>query len=66
MLAGLEKFRSVVLDFDRVSVIGQAFADEVFRVFRQRHRHATMVPTNMNETVRFMVDRAREAGPTGA
>ncbi len=64
MLAGLDKFRSVVLDFDRVPVIGQAFADEVFRVFRRRHPDITMVPTNMNDTVRFMVDRAREAGPT--
>lgn len=63
LLAGLDKFRSVVLDFDRVPVIGQAFADEVFRVFREQHPHITVVPTNMTDTVRFMVDRAREAGP---
>ena len=62
MLAGLDKFRTVVLDFDRVSVIGQAFADEVFRVFCRQHPHITLLPTNMNETVRFMVDRARELG----
>jgi anti-sigma regulatory factor (Ser/Thr protein kinase) len=64
MLAGLDKFRSVILDFDRVAVIGQAFADEVFRVFRRQHPHITVIPTNMNDTVRFMVDRAREAGST--
>ncbi len=63
MLAGLEKFRSMVLDFDRVPVIGQAFADEVFRVFRRLHPGTTVIPINMSETVQFMVDRAREAGP---
>ena len=63
LLAGLDKFRSVVLDFDRVPVVGQAFADEVFRVFRRQHPHISVVPVNMNDTVRFMVDRAHEAGP---
>lgn len=63
LLAGLDKFRSVVVDFDRVPVIGQAFADEVFRVFRLQYPHITVVPINMKDTVRFMVDRARETGP---
>jgi len=57
VLAGLEKFRSVVLDFDRVQTIGQGFADEVFRVFRQQHPETAISAINMSETVRFMIER---------
>jgi hypothetical protein len=35
----------------------------VFRVFRRRYPQITFIPINMNETVKFMVDRALEAGP---
>ena len=57
VLTGLEKFRSIVLDFDRVPGIGQAFADEIFRVFRQRHPDIRITPIHMNEAVAFMVGR---------
>ena len=59
MLSGLEKFRSVILDFGRVPTIGQAFADEVFRVFQRQHPDVVIKPSNMNEAVKFMVERAR-------
>ena len=58
VLAGLEKFSSIILDFDRVPTIGQAFADEIFRVFKNKYPSITITPTNMNETVRFWVERA--------
>lgn len=57
VLAGLEKFRSVTLDFDRVPTIGQAFADEVFRVFRARHPDTKILAVNANDAVQFMIDR---------
>jgi len=60
VLTGLERFRAVVLDFDRVPTVGQAFADEVFRVFRQQHPKIVITPINMNEAVKFMVGRARK------
>lgn len=59
VLSGLDKFKVVVLDFDRVPVIGQAFADEVFRVFRNQHPDVRLKATNMTEAVRFMVERAK-------
>ena len=59
ILAGLDKFRSVTLDFDGVPAIGQAFADEVFRVYHAAHPEVAIVPVNMNDAVRFMVERAR-------
>jgi len=58
VLAGLEKFKSVILDFDQVPTIGQAFADEIFRVFKNKHPDIQITPINMNETVRFWVERA--------
>ncbi|WP_219817948.1 STAS-like domain-containing protein [Nitrosomonas ureae] len=35
-----EKFSTVVLDFDGIEEIDQAFADEVFRVFQNAHKNA--------------------------
>ena len=57
ILIGLEKFKKIVLDFDRVPNVGQAFADEIFRVFQSRYPHISIEPINMNKTVRFMVER---------
>lgn len=57
VLAGLEKFKSIILDFDKVRTIGQAFADEIFRVFKNTYPDIQITPTNMNETVRFWVER---------
>ena len=37
ILVGLDKFKSVVLDFDRVPTVGQAFVDEIFRVFKNQY-----------------------------
>ena len=59
VLSGLEKFKIIVFDFDKVPVAGQAFADEIFRVFHNKHPHITLDAVNMNEGVKFMVERAR-------
>lgn len=53
-----ERFQTVVLDFAGVEEIGQAFADEVFRVFQRAHPNLEMIPVNMTEDVRNMVNRA--------
>lgn len=58
ILSGLEKFEAVVLDFDKVPTVGQAFADEIFRVFQNKHPKIKLIPLNMNEPVEFMVKRA--------
>lgn len=59
VLAGLEKFNYVVLDFENVPTIGQAFADEIFRVFKSKYSEVKIVSINMNEAVNFMVQRAQ-------
>ncbi len=57
ILEGLDKFDSIILDFDKVPTIGQAFADEIFRVFKEKHPHIEIQPVNMDEAVKFMVER---------
>ncbi len=59
VLSGLEKFKIIVFDFDKVPTVGQAFADEVFRVFHHKHPHIKLEVENMAEGVKFMVERAQ-------
>ncbi len=54
-----EKFKTVILDFDGIEEIGQAFADEVFRVFQSAHKDTKLVPVNMTTAVKNMVSRAK-------
>ncbi|MDX8386124.1 MAG: DUF4325 domain-containing protein [Gallionella sp.] len=54
-----ERFKTVILDFSMVEEIGQAFSDEVFRVFQNTHKDTKLVPTNMNSAVKEMVSRTK-------
>lgn len=60
VLSGLDKFKAVVLDYDKVPVIGQAFADEIYRVFRNKRPDIKIESVNMQEGVKFMVNRAQK------
>jgi len=64
VLAGLEKFKVIVFDFDKVSTVGQAFADEVFRVFHNQHPQIKLETENMAAGVKFMVKRAQNEAKT--
>lgn len=56
-----ERFQTVVLDFAGVEEIGQAFADEVFRVFQQAHPGTRLSPINLTTQVGNMVKRVMGA-----
>jgi len=58
MLARLDRFAVVVFDFNEVRQIGQAFADEVFRVFAEAHPNITLQYIHANSAVKRMVHRA--------
>jgi len=58
LLHGLANFREVVLDFTGVDIVGQGFADEVFRIWARENPDVNLVPTEMNDPVAFMVERA--------
>ena len=58
LLVRVEKFQYVIFDFADVITIGQAFADEIFRVYVGQHKDIILLPVNMNAEVKSMVDRA--------
>ncbi len=59
ILSGLEKFKVIVFDFAKVPVVGQAFADEIYRVFARKYPHIALQETNMLPVVHFMIERAK-------
>lgn len=58
LLAGVDKFKVVVFDFSGVEAIGQAFADEVFRVFKKQHPEMQIMSLNTSKDVAQMISRA--------
>lgn len=58
LVARFEGFRTVILDFNEVDEIGQAFADEIFRVFRSTHPDVQVVPVHAVPDVQQMINRA--------
>jgi len=58
---GFDKFRIVVLDFAEVDEIGQAFADELFRVFANANPTIQLLAVNVTPAVDMMRKRVLEA-----
>jgi biotin operon repressor/anti-sigma regulatory factor (Ser/Thr protein kinase) len=65
LLARFDRFKVVVLDFSGVASIGQAFADEVFRVFRSKHPDVELVPLHASSEVKRMISRAEALADAG-
>ena len=58
LLTRVEKFKVVIFDFSGVDAIGQAFADEVFRVFAQQHPEIQLTAIKTTAAVKQMIERA--------
>ena len=58
ILSGLELFKEVTLDFSGIEYIGQAFADEIFRVFANMNPNIAVLAQNTNADVQYMINRA--------
>ena len=56
-LARFERFAEVLLDFQNVEQIGQAFADEIFRVFHREHPEIRITWVNASLDVERMIRR---------
>ncbi len=59
ILVGLDKFKLIIMDFDKVPTVGQAFTDEIYRVFNDKYPQIKIKNINMNDAVKFMVERAK-------
>ena len=56
VLARFERFSEVMLDFAGVPQIGQAFADEIFRVYALQHPEVQIIPIYVDPAVQKMID----------
>lgn len=63
VLARFERFTEIVLDFRHVNLIGQAFADEIFRVFQQAHPDINLSWQDANADIERMIQRATLTTP---
>lgn len=57
LLARFARFKEVMLDFDGVNNIGQAFADEIFRVFKSQNPTIKIMLLRENAEVAAMIQR---------
>lgn len=62
VLSRVELFKIVIFDFDGVEIIGQAFADEIFRVFAKTHPEIQLHVAKANSAVKRMIERAKTGG----
>lgn len=59
LVAGLQIFKEVVLDFANIETIGPAFADEIFWVFVNEHPDVKIFFVNATDEVQKMIRRAQ-------
>lgn len=58
LLARVDRFKTVILDFENVERVGQAFADEIFRVFTKNNPNIQIHFIKANDEVEQMIIRA--------
>lgn len=59
LLARVDRFATVILDFADVESIGRAFADEIFRVFARANPGIVIIPIETNQDVLKMITSVR-------
>ena len=58
VLSRFEIFDEVMLDFSGIKMVGQGFADEIFRVFKSEHPSTDIIPIHTTSAVREMINHA--------
>jgi hypothetical protein len=61
VVARLDLFKTILFDFTGVPSIGQAFADEIFRVFANEHPMVSLLPIHANSEVHRMIARVKQS-----
>ncbi|MDR0741602.1 MAG: DUF4325 domain-containing protein [Rickettsiales bacterium] len=59
LLSRVDSFKNVYFDFSGIISIGQAFADEIFRVFNRQAPKVNLHVVNANDDVQNMITRAK-------
>ncbi|MGK5091137.1 STAS-like domain-containing protein [Deltaproteobacteria bacterium TL4] len=60
LLARFDRFKEIHLDFSGIDQIGQAFADEIFRVFVKEHPEIQLLPIETSDTLQRMIEKAQK------
>lgn len=55
LVARFDRFLEVILDFSGIDMVGQGFADELFRVFANAHPQVNLRPVNYGKNVENMI-----------
>jgi hypothetical protein len=58
LLYGMDAFEEIVFDFSGVDEIGQAFADEIFRVYANQNPSKRVTFSGANPAVSFLITQA--------
>lgn len=58
LLARIDRFKIVLFDFSEVETVGQAFADEIFRVYANAHPEVELHPVHATPQIQQMITRA--------
>jgi|SRR5580658_1325186 anti-sigma regulatory factor (Ser/Thr protein kinase) len=61
ILTRFERFSEVMLDFSGVDDIGQGFADEIFRIYKNDHPDIRLIPINVSPAIERMIQRASKS-----
>ena len=59
LISRFDRFLEVILDFDGVKQIGQAFADQIFRVFQNKYQDVHLIFVNTTSDVENMIKRVQ-------
>jgi anti-sigma regulatory factor (Ser/Thr protein kinase)/DNA-binding transcriptional ArsR family regulator len=65
VLARVEQFSQVIFDFTEVELIGQAFADQIFRVFALEHPTVTLTTVHANRETQGLINAVTKTGRPG-
>jgi len=62
LLVRFARFKEIMLDFEGVNHIGQAFADEIFRVYKKQNPNISIKTIRANDDVKAMIEWVSRQG----
>ncbi len=65
VLVRVDQFSQVIFDFTGVDMIGQAFADQIFRVFASEHPNVDLIPSHANSDIMGLIQATVKSGRPG-
>ena len=65
VLIRVDRFSQVIFDFTGIDMIGQAFADQIFRVFASEHPNVDLIPSHANANIMSLITAAIKTGRPG-